>query len=369
MTVNPVWPPQTPASQQLTTWCTQSSGVSFPIYTGDPLTAFDDIQTALGVPDLRWMYANNLNANVNTLISTLDEMTQPANVTSADDWNTVKTQILAELNAVSQVRQMLAPTGNVPTFVNDVFASDAVSVSMVQNLLDADTSDSCSVSVFGMISDFLWALSSVGDTAGAILNTMSALAAAASSLNGGFTDLSDEVGEIQAALLAQIDLLNTQAGQWLAFLCGDWGNLQSVAAAILDGTLAWSQPSTLVATCQNAYEIDLWQALLPLVVMPWGSVYTHESNDADYGDSDCSCVSMQAAGWAFNSQYSSSGVWNAYWLVVGMGKWWSPPQASCDRMFGYLNINKNDVMNGTNGWPGINTLNVLWDDPSCVPKH
>lgn len=369
MTVNPNWPPQPAMALQFAIWCTTPSGLSFPTYTGDQLTAFNDIQTAVGVPDLRWMYGNNLDVDINTLITNVGNMSQPANVTSADDWTTVKTQVLAELNAVSQVRELLAPTGNLPTFYHNVFDSESVNVAMVQSMLDAEASDTCSFNVFGMISDFLWALSAVGETAGAIINVAAAVAAAVS--NGpGFQGVSGEVGAIQAQLLDQIDQMSDQAGQWLINVCGDWGNLQLVSAAILNGTLAWpGDPQPIVQACLNAYEIDLWQELLQLVAAPMGSSYTHPSNDANYNDPTCDCVTMMEYGWAFDSQFASNGTWNAYWLVKGSLKWWNPPQTSCDRIFGYLGVPKSDVMNGANGWPPPFTLDVVWDDPKCVPKH
>src|SRR5437868_15012544 len=102
MAVN--FPPNSPVTQQVIDIVNSTVVTAFPTYTGDQQTAYTDIVTALGT-DPRAAYIN-LNIDLNTLYTNLKTMPAPSNLSQSSDWSSVQTQILSELSAASNVRQL-----------------------------------------------------------------------------------------------------------------------------------------------------------------------------------------------------------------------------------------------------------------------
>jgi hypothetical protein len=115
----------------------------------------------------------------------------------------------------------------------------------------------------------------------------------------------------------------------------DWGKLQQVNGLIVSGGLSWPpDDSTAVTAGANAFEISVWQALLPLTISSTASIFENSTDNAKYSESTCDCVCMQKHGWAVKYSPDYQGGYQAYWLVRGNGTavWWDPrpqPASAC----------------------------------------
>jgi hypothetical protein len=354
------------AGQALYDSYTSTVVTPFPSFdTGTQPQAYQYIVSKLGIGDLRAAYLN-LNINLVTYYALMLTLTAPSGVTTTD-WDTVTDQLETEMQFVINVQQLFS---NVNGFVNSVYFSDGMKVNYVGNMVSAEGSDSCGADVLSFLSDALWALSAVGEEAGAAFNVASALfAAVATGAGGGVTSVQAEYAALEQQLADQFNNVLSANGEMEQVFLSDWGKLQTANGLIISD-LTWPPDSTTAITAaSNAYELDIWQTLLPLHYSSAASIYEHDTNDANYGDTGCACVCMQQNGWAtaYTPQYG--GGYQAYWIVYGALQWWNPPTDACQRLFGYLGVSIYELVNNSGSWSALPRGIAYSNDPSCVPKH
>lgn len=352
-----------------------NSTVVTPFVDYDALTnttqpqAYDYVVEKLGIGDLRAAYAN-LNINLSTYYTILSGLTCPS-VVQPDDWSTVQGGIEEEMQAVLNTQALF---DNIGSFVQDVFLSDTMIVNSVGNMVSAESNDSTTASVLSFLSDVLWALSSIGAVdapLGVLFNVGSALFSAVSAgVGGGVSDVQAAYSQLQFELNGQFENIITANGDMENAFLTDWGKLQSINSMITTGILVWpADTSTGVTAASIAYEIGVFQVLLPLHYGTAASIYEHNSDDAKYSESSCACVCMQQNGWAVAYTPQYGGGYQAYWILYGSLKWWDPPTDACNRLFGYLGVSIYDVVNSAGSWSVLTQGIAYSDDPSCVPKH
>ena len=166
----------------------------------------------------------------------------------------VKKQVLAELNAATNVR---LNHDNMNTLIYTTILAQDLKLQYVGGMVTAD-SDACSFNVLGMLQSILGLLGVVAD-AGAIFKILqSIIGMAQAGASGGLDSVQAAYNELLGALGTQLNKLLAINGQIASTLLTDWGKLQRANALIIDGSLAWPpDDSAAVTAAANAYEIEV----------------------------------------------------------------------------------------------------------------
>jgi cytoskeletal protein CcmA (bactofilin family) len=297
--------------------------------------------------DLRAAYAD-LNVNLNDLYSTINGLPVPD--------PSVKTQILAELNAATNVR---LNHSNMLTLINSTILADDLKVQYVGGMVTAEDSDACSCDVLGMLENILGFISVIPDI-GPIFTIFQAIIGLGQSAGGGFQSVNAAYNELVGALGAQLDKLLTVNGQIAEALLTDWGKLQRANALIIDGTLAWpADDSAAVTGTANGYEIEVFKVLFPI---HWWPTYTY------FVTTNWNCTSCNNAVWIGYGFQD----YTAYWITYG-GYWWGDC-SQAETELARLGVSVQDLTQGGGAWGSTvwawNRQNPVGccERPSCCSK-
>jgi hypothetical protein len=225
----------------------------YPTFDGDSQAAYAFISQQIAASletnlDLRALYGNATLYPPSSMLSKLDTLQAPAGV-SADVWSAVSQQINTELNLLVRLLGYQ---------VNFVQSGNAVSTVQTQRAIVAQDYLSKSTGSIWILAAFagLTALSEVDD----LSTAMGFFYSAAASLYGD-GDVSGEFATIVAKLSEVTAISAGAAGSLYETIGPDWGKLQQFAQSI--GAMTGSLNADQIAAAGNAYEIALYQALLP----------------------------------------------------------------------------------------------------------
>jgi hypothetical protein len=355
----------------------QWAGLSatFVLFTGGQLNAFNYLGQRFdsdgNPPDIRNTYDEAgfvsstlawLQAPQNYNQLPTDPPPDPSAPFTLPEWQAVSNQIQTELTYVGYVDGWFT---NVNTLIQDIFASDQLTVSTVAETLELPSNDSDSVilTIFSILAGAAWAALAVAapyaSVAAGLLAT--ALTAALAANGGGGDSIEVAYLNLQNELNNWFDNALSGAGQAQTAIVSDGGLLSAVGSMSQDGTWMWPDTLTseLVSAGRQQYTISLWQILLPLA---WEIEYLINPDDpADYNYAKhCNKYSVprgfpQDHHWAdfahkrcawfvrvgtniFHHKYPSLIAWNA---LFG-----SPAD-------GGLGVPVADVFLGQNGWPRL----------------
>jgi len=342
--------PADPSQNPLLAIVLDSTKTPFPNYAGNASYQYIEQylkQHAILDMDLRAAYAD-LNVNLTNIYSTVNGLTVPD--------PSVKTQILAELNAATNVR---LNNSNMLTLINSTILADDLKVQYVGGMVTAEDSDACSCNVLGMLENILGFISVIPDI-GPIFTIFQAIIGLGQSWGGGFQSVNAAYDELVGALSTELNKLLTVNGQIAEALLTDWGKLQKANALIIDGTLAWpADDSAAVTGTANAYEIEVFKVLFPL---HWWPTYTN------FDTTGWNCTSCNNAVWIGNGFVGDT----AYWITYG-GYWWGDC-SQAETELARLGVSVQDLTQGGGAWGSTvwawNRQNPLGccQRPSCCSK-
>ncbi|MEG9437515.1 hypothetical protein JAO29_15290 [Edaphobacter sp. HDX4] len=320
----------------------------FPDYTGN--SSYGDFERALknqGVlnMDLRQAY---LDLDID-----LDRVYEVVQATAVPDAS-VKTQILSELNAATNVRLNYTNTN---TFINSSILADDLKIGYVGNMVSVEDGDQCSFNVLGVIESIIDGLSAIPD-AGAIFTIIDAISGVIQNgWGGGVQSVNAAYTQLYGALSTQFNKLLSVNGLVVQALLSDWGKLKQANALIIDGTLNWpADDSPAITAAANRYEIEVFRVLFPLHWSPEYSSFGPFYN--------CTCGSNVL--WTGNGFAGDA----TYWLTYG-GYWWGDcPDA--ENELARIGVSIENLTQGTGLW-GSSTWQcnapVCQERPNCCPKN
>lgn len=350
---------------QLQTIADSTTSTPFPPFQGDQLTAYNYINTQLGMTDIRTQYATYAGS-FSTLLTSLQDLPAPTTV-QPSDWSIVHGQIIAEVTDVSDVTTLI---NSFKTWYTDVFVSNAINLGTIAAESNISNGDQIVVDVLQILSEALSMISTLGVDDGAVdllacvLSEGANLASGTMTINSQYAVLGNDLNDAFNAALNTLGSIQTN-------VVTDWGKLQQVYTLIQNGTLSWPSDLTPITTAaENTFEITIWQAFLPVNFFVDYCGYDWGSNDANYSDPDCTYLVMLQPGWG---QPLNSGDMNWYssFHVYGLtndGTHWSIPTSACARLT-TLGISMTDVVNGAGGWSALpRGSGAVTQNPGCIPK-
>jgi hypothetical protein len=354
---------------QLQTIADSTVVTPFPAFQGDQLTAYNYINTQLGMTDIRSQYAT-YGGSFSTLLVTLKGLAPPNGV-SPSDWSTVLNQIVAEVTSVSDLATLLTSFRG---WYTNVFLSDSINLATIAAESNMSNGDQVVIDILQVLSEVLSVISYMSDESlfNGAADLMACVFGEAANLASGTMTVNSQCASLGNDLNNSFNAALGTLGSVQQAVVADWGKLQQVYALIQNGTLNWpADPSPITTAAENSFEITIWQAFLPVNFFVDYCMSDHASNDANYSDPGCSCVVMLQPGWGqpMNSDdmsfYSSFHVYG----LTNDGTHFSMPTTACARLT-TIGVSMNDVVNGVGGWSSLQRgSGAVTDDPGCVPKN
>ena len=318
----------------------------FPAFTGDELTAYDYINSGLQITDLRSEYTN-LVYDLDAAKSTIDSMTPDPSV-SASAWQTVVSQLNAELSAASDVRDLY---NQLTQYFNALTTSNQSVLAQAGALVSIEQQTTVSGSTMGLMGAILEAVGTfpvVGAPFGIVGSIVAAVAASSSATNSESSDqpFLTTYANLWNQLNTNFTQMLTQMSADMTAMLTDWGKLSSAGNFINNNILAWpvNQTSTLVTQsvpgCTLYYLQTFAQAM-------WNLYYltSLSGGPSIKSPSDCSYLSHSIPSdcWLMLPNGMVSVVANSSFDTF-------PGQQFFDEVFDTLNVSKTDFFQGVGGW-------------------
>jgi hypothetical protein len=353
------------------------ASAKFPTFTGDGVASYQAINLKLGGGrlsfDVRQTYSTASSDLLQTWAAELNDMPTPPNV-NGSVFNTVRTQIMTELDAASVVADWYDDylTG----FTNDLYILDFMDQSASALSYDAHRQTQLGMEELEVFESMLGALNVFGsapDDAGVaavVVNSLLGSGMAAGLGQAGLNsavDLEGTYEQIQDQLKVDFQTAIEGNGAAKTAIQGDYGLLTTVAELIDTG--AWSELSNTeqtkaLASAQKAYSVGVWQTIAPAI---W---VAYEIPPSDY-DAWCTnnVCDWQSGGnyWqlAWNRSVGGAGC-NTLSAALGpcesvlasiRGQLFGQTSGGCQSTWSALNCNLgqsfSDVFLGQNGWEDL----------------
>jgi FG-GAP-like repeat len=342
-------------------WDTTSEQI-YPQFLGDQLTAYQSISLQLGVASnagIRSEYNDNI-APLTDFYTRLTEgsLERPSGVSIAD-WHSVLTELATEVQNATNVQAYFAQTNSL---INEIFLSDQMNVSYVQNILSIPSKDNGTNVFFDfaeVLTNTAWAALGVAAPEASVCAGLLASAFGAMiDAEGGVADITAAVASLEKELKTQFNNVLNANGTQQSIVIADWSLLSSIGGMITSGAWNWSSTYTpqYVAVGQYQYQLSLWQTLIPVVwvLCYCEHAYIPRSYPTEY-------------------LYKAPNSPNYYWFSTNHMSVSFPALATLDALFGStstdLNVPLEEVVNGINGWPKLTTYDFNPPSPPGPGPH
>ena len=253
------------------TWSPVEPVKAFPQFTGDKLTAYNAINSGLGLANgvtIRSLYAKKSAADLTTYKVDIGGLTRPRDVRKRT-WATVTTQIEQELEWATYVAS--AFTSN-QQLLTDTFLSQDLTLNYVAGRLkiDEDSSDEVTAVFSDLFSGVVDAIGIGTEKVAAEIITKLVASAIDAGTEAGMDDgtLSDKYNEIVGKIESNFQYAKNGNGDNRSTIATTYGLLATVGPLFESGT--WNYPSPGAPLYQKAsaaarkqYAIFLWRTLTP----------------------------------------------------------------------------------------------------------
>jgi hypothetical protein len=336
--------------------------LAFLAFTGEQEIAYQAVNKAVGVSDLRTEYTNT-SVQFATYQGIINGMACPKGV-SEENWEVVKTRLNTELTDVAAVAALY---NNYVTFHIALFTLQNAQL----GTLSADagmeqgtnTSGVAAAVVQGALYTALEAIPVVGPVLGNLVNTAINGALAAGQIS--ISPFSVAVSGLQDQLIATFANVLGQMSAIFTTILSDWGKLQATYQCILGTTvpqptvemavnslsLSAEEISDLITYATPGYAISVMQMLLPAQYQ----IYKYNATNADPVDDAPSYAQLvEYAGLVDGDQ-----TWTKYWIASSTN-WDAYPsqQALQTDLFDPFDpntmtgagVSPSDFFHGKNGW-------------------
>jgi hypothetical protein len=336
--------------------------LAFLAFTGEQEIAYQAVNTALGISDLRTEYTNT-SVQFATYQGTINGMACPKGV-SEENWGVVKTRLNTELTDVAAVAALY---NNYVTFHTALFT---LQNAQLGNLItDAgmeqgtNTFGVATTVMQGVLYTVLEAIPVVGPVVGNLVNTAINGALAAGQIS--ISPFSVAVSGLQDQLISTFANVWGQMSAIFTTILSDWGKLQATYQCILGTTvpqptvemavnslsLSTTETSDLITYATPGYAISVMQMLLPAQYQ----IYKYNDTNADPVDDVPSYAQLvEYAGLVDGDQ-----TWTKYWIASSTNWDACPSQQTLQTdLFDPFNpntmtgagVSPSDFFHGKNGW-------------------
>jgi hypothetical protein len=381
------WPPRT-----LQAILNQSNS-TYPTFTGDQLTAYNDISAevtpplngdsctyeGLALTGIRCQYSNldaTKSGALGDYLNEIDKLPVPNNI-SASDWNTVVNQLTTEITEVGLVQGLYDNYNDFYTklFINNqttlnTMISDAGLTTTSQNPVSGR-----GIAIFeGVLYTAIEGLGGLetgglGAGIGAIGNlTETAINGAVANGSVSQNNFQATVSTLWTNLSKDFLAIQTTVGTNETSIVEDWGRLQAVSPLIVStgpDSLAWTSVETpnLVTALQPGFEVAAMRMLLPakysLQTIPLVADYSLNQLFYDYYGSP-----IPPPSYVFQQTSLGNGVYSL--SVIASGSHTFPGQTPMQNDLFNNGVSKMALFNNLNGWSFPLSWQVNGGDPSAT---
>jgi hypothetical protein len=346
--------------------------IPFPTFTGDSELAYQAISSAVtSLPGgIRSLY-DTPGISWGTIENTIKNTLPLANLASV--WGTVELQILTEIGDVSEVYGRLqliqALYGQVQSINDGQLNAAGAAEGLIVNGQDSESK--IRLILEDIFEAILGAVSSTGiPPAGAVLASM-----LASGVSDGISYYESQNGDTpgQAVTIAFSQLqtaldgifqtgitsINTDIGT----IVDDYGKLQAVSSAILNGQWPWSNQSSndFINTVTHAYDVQFYQTL---TAAGWQVIYTRYGDYIKYPFTDIVHmppydIYQVPLGYELGMPIEEVYFMNQIGRTTDVNEPYLGPYPGAPLLAGLTNLGNtsyNDFWTGQNGWDVIKHL-------------
>lgn len=388
----------------------QTSQSSFPAFTGNQLTAYNYITTALGIRGtgtlgIRARYNDEtgiLHDWIADLLGTgIHPVSPPPNI-SSEDWNAVKIQILNELSWVTYAQDWYGTLTHQQ--IIDTFLGEDLTLYTIGPYLSYTSPQDNTALALSAVALILGALGAVlglpalgveigvaagtaASIAGVMSNTFSSAVLGLPGQGGSFTtDYSQLQQQLANGFNAALTKLGTQlfamtGGQGSAgYVPGDYGLLSAIGQMIQSTIWSWPTDTTaLTAAMQRGYAVEVWKVLFQAYQAKGGGGMWGYIIDTFAPNFIPSTYPTQYAVWygPYQIEGGDSGNCNHWFGQGALDTGTFPPAATLHAQFDPpiegqifpLGVTPGDLFQGINGWPALYGFNIGLPTPPVNPPR